>query len=291
MRPFIPLPFLLCASLNAQTIFAPLGAKWTYEEHYAFIPDSNIVVVESIADTVMLGRTCKVLEVTGDIYCTPSYRYVYASNDTVFFWEPVAGLFSVLHIMNAVPGQQWDMWVSAPNFALTMVAGVTTNAVSTTVISGLTLRTQSQSVDVPGMAYFGTGNVIERLGDLRYLFPWGTGACDGDYITTLRCYEDPDITWLNPQVPQCDLITGIGEHSPVSPLRIAPSLTEVGTPIAISTTDASVRSYRVTDMTGRTIATGSFAHGTAPLQLPRAGTYMVMPEPMGAFSAQRVVAY
>lgn len=291
MRPLLPFSFLLCASLNAQSIFAPIGAKWTYEEHYAFIPDSNLVVIESIADTVFQGRTCKVLETTGDIYCTPEYRYVYASNDTVYFWEPVSGFFSKLHIMNAVPGQQWDMRVSAPNFNLALVAGVTVGSVSTTVIDGLTLRTQTQSVDVPGMAYFGTGNVIERLGDLRYLFPWGTGACDGDYITTLRCYEDPDISWINPLLPQCDLITGIGEHSAASALRIVPSLTEVGTPIVLSTTDASMRSYRVADMTGRTIATGTLVNGTATLLLDQAGAYMVMPEPMGAFAAQRIVVH
>lgn len=289
MRAFVPLSLLLFTSLNAQTTFAPIGAKWTYEEHYAFIPDSDLVTIESIADTLMQGHTCKVLEVTGAIYCTPSYRYVYASNDTVFFWEPVAGFFSVLHIMNAVPGQQWDMWVSAPNAGLALVAGVTMGSVSTTVISGVTLRTQSQSVDVPGMAYMGTGNVIERLGDLRYLFPWGTGACDGDYITTLRCYEDPDITWLNPLLTQCDFIMGVDEPLAGASFLVTPSLALAGEPIFLSSSDASRQSFTVLDMMGRRVSDGVMVNGKATLRLMAAGSYLVVPDQIGSFAAQRIV--
>ena len=291
MRPFIPISFLLCASLNAQTIFAPIGARWTYEEHFAFISDSALVTIESIADTVLQGETCKVLALTGQISCTQAYRYVYASNDTVFFWDPSWNQFSVLYVMNAVPGQMWDMKVSVTSLGVTGTAGVTTAATSTTVISGLTLRVLTNAVDLPGMYYYGTGTVIERIGDLRYLFPWGSGICDGDYITALRCYEDPDITWLNSQLPQCDLITGIGEHATAEAFRIAPSLAEVGNPILLSTSDGSIRSYRLVDMIGRTVALGSLANGTVTLHLPHAGAYMVMPEPIGAFAAQRVVVY
>ncbi len=125
-------------ALSAQT-FAPIGAKWTYEQHFAFTGDSALVTIESVADTIMQGRACKVLELTGGISCTQAYRYVYASNDTVFFWEPDWSLFSVLYIMNATAGQTWDMLISFSGTTLT--AGVTCSSSSTTVIGGTTLRT------------------------------------------------------------------------------------------------------------------------------------------------------
>ena len=62
MRTFLPLAFLLCTSLHAQTTFAPIGAAWTYTQGFAFAPDSGLFRIECLGDTVIQGTICSVLD-------------------------------------------------------------------------------------------------------------------------------------------------------------------------------------------------------------------------------------
>ncbi len=284
--PLLTLALCATALCSAQT-FAPIGAKWTYEQHFAFTGDSALVTIESVADTVLQGKACKVLDVTGSIYCTQAYRYVYASNDTVYFWDPTWGAFSTLYILDATLWQSWDMHVSASG--ITQTAGVTCSAVSTTVIDGVPLRTLGLIVDVPGLYYFGTGNVIERIGDLRYLFPWMSPVCDGDYITALRCYEDPDISWVNPLFAQCELGMRVNEIATSPGFFVSPTLVDIGQVITVSSLDPATRSIEVRDALGRSVVSRNMVNGRTELNLSTAGSYTICALSDGREQVQRVM--
>ena len=57
MRAIIAFCAALCmTTMHAQTTFAPIGAKWSYKQAYWGGPDTNLMVLEVVSDTLIDGR-------------------------------------------------------------------------------------------------------------------------------------------------------------------------------------------------------------------------------------------
>ena len=281
MRTLLLAAALLPLSLIAQTTFAPIGAKWSYKVNYAFINDSALLQLESIGDTVLQGTTCRVLEINMPIFCIQKYRYVRASNDTVFFWEPMTSSFSTLFIANAVPGQQWTTAISDITFQVTGSATVTVTDTFTTVIDGLSLRSMEVDVAATSPFYYFGATITERLGGSGYLFPWLGAICDGDYISSFRCYEDPDISWLNANAPECDLITGFAEASEPMRWSLTPNLIEQNTAASLRCIEPGLE-WDLLDAQGRIVASGIAVVGRTEIPITQPGGYLLLLSREGA---------
>lgn len=213
--------FLLLPLYAAAQTWAPIGAKWTYSQHFVTGPDSSLYILECVTDSLIQGHTCSVLQgnFNGCFFPGSGRAFTYASGDSVFLFDEERQDFGLLYAFNAQPGDSWDLprHIWTPNDTVRFEV----NAISTTTVDGQTLRV----LDLTSTVIYGDdigpmwplpAMVTERLGSNIYPFLWGHEACDMDVIGPLRCYEEstlpmPEpppplpIQWLNPRYPQCAL--------------------------------------------------------------------------------------
>ena len=297
MRIFLPFAFLFCSSLNAQTTFAPTGAMWSYTQGFAFAPDSGLFGIECVGDNVIQGTNCSVLDYSGGISeCMGFRHFVATTGESVVFWEPTDSTFRTLYVFGLSPGEGWKTLVGRGYYDLgtwvtvydTLSFEVITSDVA--VIDGFPLRRSvvqaNWSPDWPSQNVPFSGTIIERLGHSLFMFPWIDGACDFEYTGPLRCYSDPDITWLNPQFPQCDLSVGMEEAITGVPFRIRPTLATTGETIQVIARRGTIT---VLDATGRLVHQLPI-HGQGSFDLDTPGTYLVrFTAPEGDSTHQRIV--
>lgn len=282
-----------CTPPPPSTVFAPMGATWTYTQHYAFSPDSALFVIESVGDTTIQGVPCSILEgTTGASGCMPFHRYVGASGDTVLFWSASDSMFQPLFVLDAQVGESWTMradynggWANVDSLTWTVTG------TGTATIDGTLLRTLDVSVQATqngSTVPLSDGGIIERLGPSPYLFPWIFGACDGEFNGPLRCYSDPDITWLNPQFPQCELSVGIAEQHTAPLLTARPTPAATGEPILLTSGRGLLELF---DAAGRKVLERTTL-GSTTLEMDRPGTYLLrFTSRVGEIAHERVVVY
>jgi hypothetical protein len=228
MRILLPFAIAFSTSLCAQTTFAPVGAKWTYVQGSWGGPDTNLMVLEAISDTIIQGRTFSKIQVNeGWFGCHEFVQFLSQSNDSLSYFDPDAEQIHLLFRWNAEIGASWSTPVEQSGYLDTL--DWTVMDTSHTLIDGSWLRTLDVSVASRQWMLFSYGGTFtERLGGMGAPFTWILGFCDGETFQGLRCYSDPGITWLNPQLPQCDLITGLSEHSAPPLVMVSPSTVDAG---------------------------------------------------------------
>ena len=284
-----------CEIPAATVVFAPVGAQWTYTQTAVFAPpfDSTLFILVCTGDTVIQGRDCSIIEqIAGWPTCMGYERYLSVSGDSVLMWNTALNGFTPLHVFNAPVGSSWQTLIPDPAFPpQSDTIAWTVTATGSTVIDGQTLQTMEllPSIGIPDGWVPTGGTVVERLGDMAYLFPWIYGVCDGDVIAPLRCYEDPDISWLNPLFAQCDLSTGMPEVGSPGPLLLTPSVAPVGE--SMSVTCPGAIALEVMDAHGRLIAASAPISGRVELRLPAPGVYTLRTWDGTRWSFGRALAY
>lgn len=268
MRLYALLPALLPIAVAAQTTFAPVGAKWTYKQGSWSGPDTTLMVLEVVSDTLMSGRLFSKVQVNeGWTGCHEFVQYYCESNDSLFYYEPDSGLTQLLFRWNATTGETWSTPIEQTGYLDTL--DWTVLDTSHVLLDGVWLRTLDVNVESRQWLFFSYGGTItERLGGAWTPFTWILGFCDGETFLGLRCYEDADISWQNPQVAQCALGTGLEVHDGAEVL-IRPTLVFRGEPINIT---AAIGTLAVFDATGRQVSAYSIS-GDQTISLDRPGAY------------------
>lgn len=196
--------------------FAPVGSVWHYTniENF-FSQDKGYVKIESVGDTVIQGKTCKLLTntrygTTGSI-TQGNDEYLYVSGDTIFRLSD-NDTFYVLYNFGAKVGDTWVTRSSDPfSFEETEIR---VDSTATTTINGEVLRVLFVS-SLNGVMGFGgsrgpaggKAKIIERLGGSWYMFPQNYGSSDWEIRIGLRCYSDPNFGFYNSGITSdCELI-------------------------------------------------------------------------------------
>ncbi|MBK7383446.1 MAG: T9SS type A sorting domain-containing protein [Flavobacteriales bacterium] len=288
MRALLPFLITLPIALAGQTTFAPIGAKWTYKQGQAFSPDTNVAMIEVIGDTLVAGRSCRKLVLsTGWFTCHEFLPILTMSGDSLLYWNDGTGEFHMLFNWAGDIGSSWSTPITqSTTFADTLDWTVTDTA--HVVIDGYWLKSYEVQVMSRGWTLFSpsTGTIIERLGGLGAPFTWVFGACDAETFIELRCYEDPEITWLNPLVPQCVLSTGIPETPLSVVLDVRPTFVEPNRSVRIAARDAQVA---VLDLSGRVILERA-VYGSMEIMFDTRGMYFVRSTTAdGQVAQQRIV--
>jgi hypothetical protein len=192
---FILFVTIFCQAQN----WAPIGAKWHYDEHFAFRGDMAFFLFESIGDTVVLGKNCRIIQKNDDWNCDMYYYsqdFMYESGDTVFFYDPILNDFQILYNFNASVGDSWN-FILHDNYNGDIDSTVVyVDSVDYIVHNGLTLKRMFHTATSQFENYpFATQQftAIERIGSPYFMFPLMPefyGLCDGNYTSGLRCYED-----------------------------------------------------------------------------------------------------
>jgi hypothetical protein len=207
--------------------------------------------------------------------------------------QPLFQQFSPLYVFGQAPGFEWttyiDYWFGTDTMTWTVVD---TGHVT---VDGVPLR--SMEVNAFAAGPYGTtslssGIIHERIGDLRFLFPWIMGACDSEVNGPLRCYSDTDITWQDPGIPQCALGTSVPERN-TQGLRVQPTLLDRGGWIMVETDVLHLGpdlSIRISDLGGRILLERRITDPGTTLQMDMPGAFVITLTREGTpLARQRVV--
>lgn len=182
--------------------FAPIGAKWYYSQA-GIIDLYTYKTIESVADTIIEGKTCrKLTEISRNGFAPErSNRYMYSKNDSVF--EYYNRIFYLLYNFGAKKGDS----IQIDTYPRKMFVDST----ATIDINGHFLKIQYVTC-TDGLSFDFGGKVIEGIGNLNFMFP----THDLNYDGPLRCYYDPIIgSYINPvwNSTDCEKTeTGIGKN-------------------------------------------------------------------------------
>jgi hypothetical protein len=195
-----------CLLFSRQTIaqnfeFAPLGAKWYYNEWFdapsplgSLVP--HIVTVEG--KELYHGKMCSKLVGVGHnlltqyewttVISVPDTLFVHSQQDSVFFYSQLSEQFELLYDFGAQPGESWTIGglgsLSSPTNMDSL--RVTVDSIGQIDIGGSARRIQY--VSFPGIPFDWGFSIIEGIGNTGFLTPdWG--LAEGGPVG-LRCYED-----------------------------------------------------------------------------------------------------
>ncbi len=214
--------------------FAPTGAKWHYTEYFAFSGDVSYLFIESVRDTLIQGKECKVLENNGGLFCAfhNERDFVYYEDSVAYFYVPQIDSFQVLFDMRAQKDSSWiNVFWTEPIAKLDTIQ-IVVDSVSYVTINSHNLKKlhvtyKSLNYGYEFLQY--PGEIIEHLGDKSYLFNLYSLSgimCDGNYSGGLRCYEDAEFGFYSSGIADsCNYFgwTGIQDNSSVSAFKIYPN--------------------------------------------------------------------
>ena len=189
--------FTFSTTICSAQYFAPTGATWYYGQglYWGFPLTESFMRFEVTGDTVINGVSCQVINKEDMWWCSgrPTQEYTYYSNDTVYFYDTTFAMFQVLYDFNSTPGQYWEIIV--PDNSDLDTVRITVDSTDLITINSQSLKRMYVKYELFGefQSYYYFSEIIERLGDMNYMFnffAYESIACDANWPTGLRCYED-----------------------------------------------------------------------------------------------------
>lgn len=181
--------------------FAPIGAKWYYTEQFAFSGDISYLWIESVGDTIIKGKDCRILENNGGLMCAfhNNMDFVHYEDSIAYFYVPEIDTFQILYNLKAQKDSSWTIIFgmdleSKLDTIQVIVDSVSYMTINSKVLKKLHVTYKSLNVGWEDLDY--GGEIIEKIGDNSYLFNLYSLSgivCDGNYSGGLRCYEDSQL--------------------------------------------------------------------------------------------------
>lgn len=215
--------------------FAPIGAKWYYTEQFAFSGDISYLLIESVGDTIIKGKNCKILENNGGLMCAfhNTKDFVYFEDSIAYFYVPEIDTFQILYNLKAQKDSSWTIvfgmdFESKLDTIQVVVDSVSYVTINSKELKKLHVSYKSLNFGWEDLGY--GGEIIERIGDKNYLFNFyilSGIACDGNYSGGLRCYQDPELGFYSTGIAEsCDYTykwTGIESNSIDTDIKVYPN--------------------------------------------------------------------
>jgi hypothetical protein len=229
MKKYILILFLFVASnVNSQT-WAPIGATWHYQS-YDIYSNEWYAELQSVDDTIIQGKNCKLLQSTGVGAC--SYYdnnpiFLYPDSDKVYYFNEGLSKFCLLYDFTLLPND--TLYIQVNQFSSTTEdsVGFIVDSIGFTDIGTNHLRTQYLTRIYSMNIFSGyNGEVIEFIGHSSFLFPIVYGMCDASFTAGLLCYNDSLINYHSPSVLSsfCSTI-GVDEINTVNKIKVYPNPT------------------------------------------------------------------
>jgi hypothetical protein len=193
--------------------FAPIGATWHYTENTFSNSSKSFFKIESVQDSLFLGKNCKLLIKNDEFECEnrPLVVLVYEEDSAVYFWDEVFNEFQTLYDLKKQVNESWIVKVKNLNQNTDTIVARVTN-LNTTIINSSTLKVldvvYSVNYQTSGTEYSWSSKIIEKIGDTTFLFnfhPESILFCDANSSGGLRCFEDDVLGfYTNFTSPSCE---------------------------------------------------------------------------------------
>jgi hypothetical protein len=203
--------FLFITVTNYGQDFAPIGAKWHYSFPEFSSPNQGYIMIESVKDTIVLGKNAKKLNIThfppGSSPTSLQSEIIFSDSNKVYLF--VYNQFRLLYDFNANQGD--TIFVIEPYYSgnnLDTLIPILVDSTKNEIIGGVSKKVQYITSLEPSW-YFGS-KIIKDIGSDNYLLP--IFATVDPSPGPFRCYND---SLLNYQlVNDCEeIITSIDEKS------------------------------------------------------------------------------
>ncbi|RMG85120.1 MAG: hypothetical protein D6714_06590 [Bacteroidetes bacterium] len=164
--------------INAQN-WAPVGAKWTYTYTKFWSPEISYNIVESVGDTTINGKSCRILRSEKEACDMPWEDgnqvdfYMYDENDTVYYYNPDLNDFTILYDFNAQVGDEWITEMPQSQFNVADVpVFVRVDSVGIVAAAGMDLKIWHVTYYVNGGGFQNQykSAIVEKWGDLQSFF-------------------------------------------------------------------------------------------------------------------------
>ena len=241
--------------------FAPVGATWHYTERFAFSSNIGFLKIESVGDTLINGKNCRILQANhpiAQVFWSDPY-YVAWEDSAAWFYEPYFDDFRILFDLKAEKDSSWMVIFRVNDWESIDSLKVTVDSTGMETLNGFDLKKlyvtyQAMNSGYPNIAY--NGEILEKIGDIDYLFNlYGMVgvAVDANYSGGLRCYEDPDFGFYSTGIADSCTYVGVPELKPDDPVRVYPNPVSEQLFIDFDDTDAGPFSLEIFSTTGRLI--------------------------------------
>jgi len=267
-------------STFAQQPFAPIGAKWYYTPHCLFIPTANCgyFTFESVADTLIDNQMARKIIYTkhnslGSEVIPEATVVMYGDGDKIYYH--FENEFHVLYDFTLEIGDTININLGPfANFYQTGSGNIISNTetiqahvTSTEVLNinneNLRILSLSNILDNNPNAIWGfwelggAGKTIERIGNTRQgLFGESLTQILAGATGELRCYEDPNFSYKNPDFNfPCDYISDLNAVNNIETIHfsISPNPTSNSFFIKNKTSETSQNQIQLFDFKGEII--------------------------------------
>src|SRR5690606_21747492 len=284
---------------SAAKEWAPIGAKWWYTFSGAGL-DQNYLTLESVKDTMVLGKHCRKLEIKEylaeglihpennrsyyfeNIGLRPRMIILHQQGDSIFYLRK--NQFELLYDFSMEPGDTIAVTVPQQSFRyhpqdtqiFVRVEGYTTK-----IIDGQELKVQQRQIAwESGNGFLVGDTVVEKMGDLTFFLPWKSIEYDAILPYGLRCYQDSTIFYKAVDIP-CDSITPL--MSGTLPLVQSNDVVLYPNPVPpgtrqIKVEGVQVKNWDLYDVQGRLISKEEREFGEPSIDIPwnlQAGFYFL----------------
>ncbi len=215
-------------SFSQTNNFAPIGAAWYYDDYQndcPTFPDCGYYKMESVDDTLIGGKNCRLLKETYFVpyYDIPDTQYIiYEDLGIVYLYDE--GTFHELYNFNAVAGdtittfaEPFNGYYRFNDYMFSEFRYII-DSVYTELIDGELLRIQyTRALEaIDGWGFWEGPMIIEKIGSIG-MFLGTPNISDLEYGGFLRCYSEDGFFYKNPAYDNdCDFITSVNEQTPNS---------------------------------------------------------------------------
>ncbi len=242
-----------------QNEWAPVGAKWYYNGVKYRPQDKSFLMGESIGDTTIQGKDCKILKYTkyfnGEYTDFGKEEIIYSDSDRVYHYDKFYDEFYVLYDFSLEVGDTLVVRDST-FFGVLHLEGSEFYSFQTKII-------QKDSVEIDGEFYrrlltdyvdpsdFFFIEIIEFLGSTSLFFGMEVFLpLPYQWYGGLRCYSDENINYKPVETCEDTLATNVGIPNNSSTIELYPNPTQDVLYINNLSKDAEVLIY---DKTGKVI--------------------------------------
>lgn len=277
MRHTILFTMAIIPSLAVAQVWCPPGAQW--HDGFSYATSNGYNVRTYAGDSAVGGYNAQ--RISGESLWftwdpTPQYHnnvlqdvFTRIENGILFIWHSQGGFYppywDTLAWFGAVPGDHWQV-LEPEDFGCTCsYTVIDTGHIS---ISSMSLRYVRTTTDCPwpGPA---EPTFIERIGSVHGIF---LDECQtGDPDTTLRCYEDVDMSYVTGIASACDLVVNMEEWGSTLPFTLTPDPANNALELRIVSPSPRALRLELLDASGRRHAAVVIPMGTSSHRISTTG--------------------
>ncbi len=223
------LNIFVCFSQNE---WAPIGAKWYYNGVKGSPHDHSYVLGESIGDTIIQGKICKVLSYlnyyNGEFSSFGKPEFIYSDSDRVYHFDKFYQSFYTLYDFSANIGDTLVIRDST-FFGVLHLEGVEFQEFRVVVLDKDTILVNNKPLRrlitsfVSNTDFF-FNSIIEYLGSTTMFFGSETSQpLPYQWYGGLRCYTDENINYKPVETCEDTLATNVGIPNNSSTIELYPN--------------------------------------------------------------------